>query len=276
MTTDRPLQPTTPCLSVLALYGLHRLVPRSTLLARTTAGRPAPAARSAKSCQARDRAATDLQRASGRRRGWSKPTAASRLPARHRLEIQVLDDSTDATREVLAAAGRSQLALRGSRHRPRHGADDRTGYKAGRTRRSRTREAEGELVAIFDADFVPEPDFLLSQRVAALRRPDVGMVQARWGHHEPRSRPGSPELQALSLLDGHFLVEHDAGRGSGRLLQLQRHRGRVATQLRSKTPATGSTTRSPKISTSPTGRSSPAGASSSCPTSSPPPSCRRR
>ena len=56
----------------------------------------------------------------------------------------------------------------------------RAGYKAGALDYG-LRRSRGELIAIFDADFVPPPDFLLAT-VGHFREPDVGMVQARWGH----------------------------------------------------------------------------------------------
>lgn len=122
-----------------------------------------------------------------------------------RLEIQVLDDSTDDTSERVAATV-SRLAARGVdvRHLRR---GDRSGYKAGALAWGLER-ARGELVAIFDADFVPPADFL-RRTVGTFRDPTVGMVQARWGHLN-RDWSLLTRVQAV-LLDGHFVVEH-AGR----------------------------------------------------------------
>jgi cellulose synthase/poly-beta-1,6-N-acetylglucosamine synthase-like glycosyltransferase len=119
-----------------------------------------------------------------------------------RLEIQVLDDSTDETRGIvdrevaaLRARGLDAKVLRRA---------DRTGYKAGALEHG-LREARGELVAIFDADFVPAPDFL-RQLVPSFTAPELAMVQARWGH-ENRSDNLLTRAQA-TLLDGHFALEH--------------------------------------------------------------------
>ncbi len=128
---------------------------------------------------------------------------------RDRLEIQVLDDSDDETRE--------SAALAVARHRDR-GVDihhlqrtRRRGFKAGALADGLTR-ARGELVAVFDADFVPTPDFLL--RIAPhFADPSVGMVQARWGHLN-RTRSALTAAQA-TLLDAHFMVEHPARMHAG-------------------------------------------------------------
>lgn len=120
---------------------------------------------------------------------------------RERLEIQVLDDSTDETTELLerlCAEYRQQgftieLLRRGSRE----------GYKAGALRYGLER-ARGEFIAIFDADFVPRPDFL-RRTLPYFADPKVGMVQTRWEHlNEDYSF--LTRAQALSL-DGHFAVE---------------------------------------------------------------------
>jgi len=129
---------------------------------------------------------------------------------RDRLEIQVLDDSTDDTREIAARAV-ERARKRGFdivfRHR-RH----RTGYKAGALAAG-LRAARGDLVAVFDADFVPRPDFLRAL-VGPFVDPRVGMVQARWGHLN-RDRSALTRVQAM-FLDGHFVVEHTARNRSGR------------------------------------------------------------
>ncbi len=126
-----------------------------------------------------------------------------------RLEIQVLDDSTDETREVVAAAVR--------RHRAR-GVDvhhlhrtDRTGFKAGALEAG-TRRAAGELLAVFDADFVPPSDFL-RRTVPHFQDPAIGMVQARWRHLN-RGYSLLTRIQAM-LLDGHFAIEHTARHRGG-------------------------------------------------------------
>jgi cellulose synthase/poly-beta-1,6-N-acetylglucosamine synthase-like glycosyltransferase len=123
---------------------------------------------------------------------------------RDRLEIQVLDDSTDDTSE---AAAEEAARLR------RAGADivhlrrpTRAGYKAGALRWGMER-ARGELLLIFDADFVPPRDLL--RRIApSFRDPRVGMVQVRWEHLNA-SDSLLARIQAIAL-DGHFVVEHEA------------------------------------------------------------------
>jgi len=123
-----------------------------------------------------------------------------------RLQIQVLDDSTDET-SVIVADAVAAAATRGVNivHLRR---TDRVGYKAGALAEG-MRSATGEFVAIFDADFVPQPDFLRAA-LPKFDAPDVAFVQARWGHVN-REYSWLTRLQALAI-DGHFLVEQ-AGRG---------------------------------------------------------------
>src|SRR5437764_15193634 len=129
---------------------------------------------------------------------------------RDRLEIQVLDDSTDETQGIArAAVERSRRAGIDTSclHR-----DDRSGFKAGALQEG-LRIARGELVAVFDADFVPAPDFLL-RSVQYFTDPGVGMVQVRWEH---LNRDSSHLTQAQAIfLDGHFVIEHTARNRSGR------------------------------------------------------------
>ena len=128
---------------------------------------------------------------------------------RDRLEIQVLDDSTDETRDIVELAVRRQQA-RGFDIKLLH-RTERTGYKAGALEAG-LKSARGEFIAIFDADFVPPPDFLL-RTVPYFNDPDVGVVQARWGHlNQPYSL--LTRVQAI-LLDGHFVLEHGGRNRSG-------------------------------------------------------------
>ncbi len=148
---------------------------------------------------------------------YNEATVASRLLEaaagidypRHLLEIQVLDDSTDETRTITEAKVRA-LRARGVDmvyvRRP-----DRVGYKAGALEYG-LKTAKGELVAIFDADFVPQPSFIRSI-VGHFSDPSVGMVQTRWGHMN-RDANLLTQVQAL-MLDGHHLVENRARFGSG-------------------------------------------------------------
>src|ERR1700682_4347814 len=97
---------------------------------------------------------------------------------RDRLEIQVLDDSTDETRGIARAAverGRSHGIDIAFLH-----PDNRKAYKAGALQEG-LKVASGEMVAVFDADFVPRPDFLL-RSINFFTDSQIGMVQVRWDH----------------------------------------------------------------------------------------------
>lgn len=128
-----------------------------------------------------------------------------------KLEIQVLDDSTDET-QALARRTVDRLRETGLDivyiHRT-----DRTGYKAGALDAGLA-VAKGELVAIFDADFLPPPNFV-RDIVGHFDDAKIGMVQTRWGHMN-RSHSMLTEVQAL-MLDGHHLVENRARFGAGNL-----------------------------------------------------------
>jgi len=119
-----------------------------------------------------------------------------------RLHIQVLDDSTDAT-VALAAARVAHYAARGLRISHVRRAS-REGYKAGALRHG-LNCTDGEFVAIFDADFVPDPAFLRRTLPYLLQDENVGVVQARWGHLNPNESLLT-RLQAFGL-DAHFLIE---------------------------------------------------------------------
>ncbi len=128
---------------------------------------------------------------------------------REKLDIQLLDDSTDETVEVArilveryAALGNPVVYL----HR-----DNREGYKAGALEAG-LKTAKGEFVAIFDADFVPPPDFLM-KCIHHFTDPKVGMVQTRWTHIN-RNYSLLTEVEAI-LLDGHFVLEHSGRSRSG-------------------------------------------------------------
>ncbi len=126
---------------------------------------------------------------------------------RDRFEIQVLDDSTDETREVAAgvvdryAAGIRTLGPQPIYYLHR---TNRHGYKAGALEEG-LKSAKGELIAIFDADFVPSPDWLL-RVVHHFAEPGIGMVQTRWTHLN-RNYSFLTQVEAI-LLDGHFVLEH--------------------------------------------------------------------
>jgi cellulose synthase/poly-beta-1,6-N-acetylglucosamine synthase-like glycosyltransferase len=129
---------------------------------------------------------------------------------RDRLEIQVLDDSTDETRVAAQQAVR-RFAEQGIDVKYYH-RTDRTGYKAGALEAG-LKVARGEFVAIFDADFIPGADFL-QKLMPHFADPQVGMVQARWGHIN-QDYSLLTKIQAI-LLDGHFVLEHGARNRSGR------------------------------------------------------------
>ena len=133
--------------------------------------------------------------------------AALDYPA-DRLHIQVLDDSTDES-VALAARRVAYHQDRGLRIDHVRRAT-RQGYKAGALAHGLT-ETDGEFVAIFDADFVPAPDFL-RRTLPYFAAPEVGVVQTRWGHlNEAESL--LTRLQAFGL-NAHFLVEQ-VGRAAG-------------------------------------------------------------
>src|SRR5262245_1421076 len=128
---------------------------------------------------------------------------------RELLEIQVLDDSTDETREIAELAVRRH-ALHGIDIKYIH-REDRTGFKAGALDKG-LEVARGQYVAIFDADFIPKPDFL-SRTVHYFTDDKVAMVQTRWGHvNEDYSL--LTKIQAV-LLDAHFVLEHGSRNRGG-------------------------------------------------------------
>src|SRR6267143_84218 len=129
---------------------------------------------------------------------------------RDRLQIQVLDDSTDDTREITADCA-AELRKRGFDVELIHRVD-RTGFKAGALERGLA-TARGEFVCILDADFVPPPH-LLRETVDFFTDPKVGMIQTRWGHLN-RSYSLLTRVQAM-FLDGHLLLEQTARSRSGR------------------------------------------------------------
>lgn len=129
---------------------------------------------------------------------------------RELLQIQVLDDSTDETHpvaEALVAQYRAQGFPIEYRHR-----SNRHGFKAGALQAGLA-TVTGEFIAIFDADFVPEPDFL-KRTIHYFTDPNVGLVQTRWTYQN-REQNLLTEVQA-AMLDGHFILEQ-AARCGGRL-----------------------------------------------------------
>jgi cellulose synthase/poly-beta-1,6-N-acetylglucosamine synthase-like glycosyltransferase len=129
---------------------------------------------------------------------------------RDRLEIQVLDDSTDETGSIADLAVR-RFAAQGFDIKYFH-RTNRIGYKAGALEAG-LKVARGEFVAIFDADFIPSSDFLLKM-VPYFTGDRIGMVQARWGHIN-QDYSLLTKIQSI-LLDGHFVLEHGGRNRGGR------------------------------------------------------------
>ncbi|MBO0857500.1 MAG: glycosyltransferase [Chloracidobacterium sp.] len=125
------------------------------------------------------------------------------------LEIQVLDDSTDETVSIVRAAVEKHKQ-RGFDIQYIH-REDRTGFKAGALENG-MKTAKGELIAIFDADFMPKPD-CLRQMVDFFIDDRIGMVQMRWGHINANYSLLT-RIQEV-LLDGHFVVEQAARNRTG-------------------------------------------------------------
>jgi cellulose synthase/poly-beta-1,6-N-acetylglucosamine synthase-like glycosyltransferase len=128
---------------------------------------------------------------------------------RELLDIQVLDDSTDETREVARNCVERYQGLGlpiAYIHR-----DNREGFKAGALQEG-LKCARGEFVAIFDADFIPPADFLRNT-VPYFAESKLAMVQTRWSYIN-RNYSKLTEVEAI-LLDGHFVVEHSARFRSG-------------------------------------------------------------
>jgi cellulose synthase/poly-beta-1,6-N-acetylglucosamine synthase-like glycosyltransferase len=128
---------------------------------------------------------------------------------REKLDIQLLDDSTDETVEVARGLVERYAALGhpvSYYHRTNRG-----GFKAGALAEGMKR-AKGEFIAIFDADFAPPEDFLL-RTIHHFTDPKIGMVQTRWTHIN-RNYSFLTEVEAI-LLDGHFVLEHSGRARTG-------------------------------------------------------------
>lgn len=117
------------------------------------------------------------------------------------LQIQVLDDSTDDTAELVRTLV-EQYKARGINTEWIH-RDNRQGYKAGALDAG-LRSASGQFIGIFDADFVPKPDWL-KRTIPLFRDPKLGCLQTRWGHTN-RQYNSLTQAEAMAI-DGHFIVE---------------------------------------------------------------------
>ncbi len=131
----------------------------------------------------------------------------------HLLQIQVLDDSTDETTDIAldcVAHHRQQGLNIELIHR-----QNRAGFKAGALKEAMD-YVTGQFVVIFDADFVPKPDFLKQTIPHFLSNAKLGLVQTRWGH----INTGYSHLTATQAIaiDGHFIIEQTARNRSGLLM----------------------------------------------------------
>lgn len=140
-----------------------------------------------------------------------RAAATADYPGHH--EVQVLDDSDDETRDLVDRVA-AELNAIGKRvsvvRRP-----CREGFKAGALAHG-LRVSKAPLVAVFDSDFVPTPDFLRRSVPHLISQPEVALVQARWGHLNAEE---SWLTRALAVgIDGHFLVEQPARAWNGLFL----------------------------------------------------------
>lgn len=192
-------------MALIGLYGLHRywLV---FLYGRHRRTRPRPAVRY-----------DDLPRVTVQLPMFNEGAVVHRIIdaacaidyPKDKLQVQVVDDSNDSSAEL----ARQRVA-----HWAKQGVDiqyvhriDRTGFKAGALQAA-TPSATGELIAIFDADFIPPRSFL-KRTVHYFTDPKLGMVQTRWAH---LNRDDSLLTRGQAIfLDGHFVIEHTARNRSG-------------------------------------------------------------
>ena len=128
---------------------------------------------------------------------------------RDRLHVQVLDDSDDETTHI--AGKRIARWQRKGLHVDHVRRRSRNGFKAGALAFGLER-TDARLIAIFDADFVPAPDFL-RRTIGAFDEPSVGFVQARWGHLD-EGYTLFTRLQAMAI-DFHFLIEQPVRSAAG-------------------------------------------------------------
>ena len=195
-------------LTVLAVYGAHRLT-LVYLFFKNRSKDEKPVATYAPG---------DLPRVTVQLPMFNEKNVAARLIEscaaieypRDRFQIQVLDDSTDETVEI-ARAKVEELAATGLDIEYIH-RTDRSGYKAGALENG-LKTATGELVLVFDADFQPDTQ-ILRRMVHFFNDPQVGMVQARWGHIN-QDYSLLTRIEAL-MLDGHFVIEQEARSRTGR------------------------------------------------------------
>jgi len=206
------------CLAALSLYGINCYV--LLLLFRRYQNRGADEYRRVVKEFQSSRWATDLPQVTVQLPIYNERYVIHRLLEavcaldypRDRLEIQVLDDSTDDTveiaRELVKQYQEQGLCIAHIRR------DNRRGFKAGSLKEG-MEKARGEFLAIFDADFIPPPDFL-RKTIPYFIDSNVGMVQARWDHINP-DYSLITRAQAIGI-DGHFSVEQGARAWGGLFL----------------------------------------------------------
>ncbi len=131
---------------------------------------------------------------------------------KEKLEIQILDDSTDETVEIIKNKIKNYID-NGFNIKYIHRMD-RSGFKAGALAEG-LEVAKGEFIAIFDADFLPKPNFLKNM-LSAFNNPEVGMVQSRW-EHTNENYSLLTKLQAFGL-DAHFSIEQGGRNNSGHFM----------------------------------------------------------
>lgn len=195
-------------LSILALYGLHRII----LVWKADSNPPAP-----KQPIVINNEHSPLPSVLIQLPIFNEANVVVRLIdticvmkwTKETLHVQVLDDSTDET-QYLAQEAVIRWAKKGVSISYHH-RSNRVGYKAGALKEGLLHH-DAPYIAIFDADFMPPSDFLL-QMMPYLYPEEIGMVQARWGHINQEENL----LTSLSsvLLDAHFVIEHNARNQSG-------------------------------------------------------------
>lgn len=129
---------------------------------------------------------------------------------KEKLEIQVLDDSTDETVDLVESIVKEKQNLGFTIHHVRR--TNRKGFKAGALKEG-LKTAMGEFVAIFDADFLPRPEFLQKTIPYFYTNPKIGMVQTRWEHLNGEYSLMT-RTQAMAL-DGHFVIEQNMRNKAG-------------------------------------------------------------
>lgn len=195
-------------LGILTIYGLHRYV-QVFLYYRHYRNSPAPAGKFAELPKVTVQLPMYNEQFVARR---VIETACAIDYPREKLQIQVLDDSTDESAEIarqtcddMRRLGHNVLYV----HRT-----NREGYKAGALAHG-LQSATGEFIVIFDADFVPNPK-MLRTALDFFTDPNLGCVQTRWDHIN-RTQSLLTRCQAI-FLDGHFMIEHTARNRSGRFI----------------------------------------------------------